>query len=163
MLCDQFGLNPDYVDSRIKTAFYNGSPVDNMETAIIQDGTTLALSAAMPGLVGATLRSGGVLSPFRASISFRPDDVKASRADKGAVFMKLFNLLIPEIGPAFLKQGILIEKTELNSFLKDQKPNFWAQCQSVFLDDHFIDYENLVLNGVPGDHNFLLLAVDIQK
>lgn len=163
MLCDQFGLNPDYVDNRIKTVFYNGSPVDKMETAIIEDGTTLALSAAMPGLVGATFRSSGLLSPFRASISFRPDDVKISAAKKGAVFMKLFNLLISEIGPAFLSNGILVEKTMLYSFLKEQKPIFWAQCRSVFLGDHSIDYEKLVHNGVPGEHNFVLLAVDIQK
>jgi hypothetical protein len=159
VLSDQFGINPDYVVNRIKTVFYNGKPVDNMKTAIVHDGTSLAFSAAMPGLVGATLRSGGVLSPFRASISFRGNDTEVAENKKGVVFIKLFNLLVPEIGPAFLSHGILIEKQMLNSFLKDQISNFWDQCRSILLDDHLIDSEKLIQNGVPGPDKWVLLLV----
>ncbi len=66
---DQLGLDPGYVEDRIKTVFLDGSPVDDFDTAVIRDGITLALSAAMPGLVGAVLRKGGVLASFRHSIS----------------------------------------------------------------------------------------------
>ncbi len=159
VLIDQFGINPDYVANRIKTVFYNGKPVDNMKTAIVHDGTSLAFSAAMPGLVGATLRSGGVLSPFRSSISFRGNDTEVAENKKGVVFIKLFNLLVPEIGPAFLSHGILIEKLMLNSFLKDQTSNFWDQCRSILLDDHLIDSEKLIQNGVPGPDKWVLLLV----
>lgn len=159
VLRDQFGINTDYVVNRIKTVFYNGKPVDNMKTAIVHDGARLAFSAAMPGLVGATLRTGGVLSPFRASISFRGNDGEVAENNKGVVFIKLFNLLVPEIGPAFLGHGILIEKPMLNSFLKDQTSKFWAQCRSVLLDNHPIDTEKLIKNGLPGSDKWVLLTV----
>lgn len=159
VLRDQFGINTDYVVNRIKTVFYNGKPVDNMKTAIVHDGARLAFSAAMPGLVGATLRTGGVLSPFRASISFRGNDSEVAENNKGVVFIKLFNLLVPEIGPAFLGHGILIEKPMLNSFLKDQTSKFWAQCRSVLLDNHPIDTEKLIKNGLPGSDKWVLLTV----
>jgi len=55
MLCEQFGVSPEYMEDRIKTIFLDGKTVDDVDSAIIKDGSTLALSAAMPGLVGATL------------------------------------------------------------------------------------------------------------
>jgi len=58
MLCRQFGLDPVYVEERIKTVFMDGKAVDDMDSAVIKDSSTLALSAAMPGLVGATFRRG---------------------------------------------------------------------------------------------------------
>lgn len=161
MLCDQFGLQPDYAVNRIKTIFYDGKPVDDMETAIVRDGSTLAFSAAMPGLVGATFRSGGELSPFRSTISYRPDTGQTSDSKQGVVFIKLFNLLVPEMGPAFLHKGILIEKSLLDSFLKNQSTDFWNRCSSVLFDNHPIEMEKLMYHGVPGTEKFVLLKIEI--
>jgi hypothetical protein len=157
MLCRQFGLETDYVVNRIKTIFYNGKPVDNMEAAIVQDGSTLALSAAMPGLVGATFRSGGVLSSFRAAISYRPDECKIADSREGMVQIKLFNLLVPELGPGFLKQGIFVQKTLLDSFLKEQNEDFWNHCQSVLLDDSPVEIKELIKSGLSGSGEFVWL------
>jgi hypothetical protein len=162
MLCDQFGLESDYVVNRIKTIFYNGKPVDDMETAIVHDGATLALSAAMPGLVGATFRSGGVLSPFRSTISYRPDDCKTPDSGEGAVYIKLFNLLVPEIGPGFLKRGIFVQKTLLDSFLKEQDSDFWSRCRSLLLDDAPIDAGGLIINGIPDSMELVFLKVTAE-
>ncbi len=159
MLCDQFGLEPDYVVNRIKTIFYNGKPVDDVETAIVQDGSTLALSAAMPGLVGATFRSGGVLSPFRAAISYRPDECKSSDVGEGTVHVKLFNLLVPEIGPGFLKRGIFVQKSFLDSFLKEQDSDFWYRCRSLLFDDIPIDVKDFRKTSIPGSREFIYLKV----
>ncbi len=162
MLCNQIGLSHDYLDNRIKTVFYNGSPVDNVEKAIVKDGTTLALSAAMPGLVGATFRSGGVLSSFRATISYHPNETETAEGKKGVIFLKLFNLLIPEIGPAFLRKGILIENTSLNSHLKDQSPKLREQCRVVLLNNQPMEPEQLLLQGLPEANGWTLLTVKIQ-
>lgn len=159
MLCEQFGLEPDYVVNRIKTIFYNGKPVDDMETAIVHDGATLALSAAMPGLVGATFRSGGVLSPFRSTISYRPDECKTSDSEEGVLHIKLFNLLIPEIGPGFLKKGIFIENTLMNSFLKEQQPDFWNRCRSLLLDGVLIDVREQKTISIQSSMKFIYLKV----
>jgi hypothetical protein len=65
LLCEQLGLSPEYLEERIQTIFLDGRPVDDVNSAIIEDGSTLALSAAMPGLAGATLRKGGYYAPMR--------------------------------------------------------------------------------------------------
>jgi len=59
LLCNQFDITPEYLSDRISTIFLNGKPVDDVESAIIKDNSILALSGAMPGLVGATFRKGG--------------------------------------------------------------------------------------------------------
>jgi hypothetical protein len=163
ILCDQFDLEPDYVLNRIKTIFYNGKPVDDIETAIVEDSSTLALSAAMPGLVGATFRSGGVLSPFRASISYRPGDYNKADYEEGIVQIKLFNLLVPEVGPGFLKRGIFVRKTCLDSFLKDQNPDFWSRCRSVTLDDNPVEIKDLIKSGIPGFMELVYLKVTMAQ
>jgi len=94
LMCDQFGMMPDYLSDRINTIFLNGKPVDDVASAIINDGATLALSAAMPGLVGATFRKAGCLASLRGSITYREASAPLSVCQEGTVTLKLFNLLI---------------------------------------------------------------------
>ncbi len=160
MLCDRFGVDPAYALGRIKTIFLNGKPVDDMEKAIVRDGCSLALSAAMPGLVGATFRSGGVLSPFRAAISYRPDESGDSGSQVGAVHLKLFNLLVPEMGPAFLKRGIFVDKNLLEEFIRKDGPDFARRAGRVVLGDKETSLEELAINGISGAKGFANLKVE---
>ncbi|MCX5908268.1 MAG: hypothetical protein NTY64_14075, partial [Deltaproteobacteria bacterium] len=59
LLGEQLGLAPDYLEERVQTLFLDGKVVDDLENAFIRDGSVIALSAALPGLAGATLRRGG--------------------------------------------------------------------------------------------------------
>lgn len=113
LLCDQFGLLPDYVTDRINTIFLNGKPVDEVKSAIVNDGATLALSAAMPGLVGATFRKSGCLASFRGSITYRGTEEGPAACFDGSVTLKLFNLLLSEMGPLVLARGIWIDGVQL--------------------------------------------------
>ncbi len=70
LLCQQFGIPEDYLDERIKTIFLNAKVVDDVSSATVNEGCTLALSGAMPGLVGAILRSGGFYASMRSQISY---------------------------------------------------------------------------------------------
>ena len=65
------GLSPEYVDKRIQTLFLNGKAIDNPDTALLKEDSTLALSAAMPGLLGATLRKGSYYARMRNEISYQ--------------------------------------------------------------------------------------------
>lgn len=130
MLCDQFGVNADYIDNRIKTIFLNGHPVDDVDSTIIDDGSTLALAAAMPGLAGATFRRGGDLASFRSTITHQEGTVPVKRQN-GIIVIKLFNLVIRELGPTFLKAGILVSKNQLSDFFTQQSQDFLKACKSV--------------------------------
>ena len=116
LICDQLGIPDDYLEERIQTLFLNGNVVDDLDSSIIKEGSTLALSGAMPGLAGATLRRGGFYASFRSQISYNENP---SRVDEGNhwVVLKFFNLIVRDLGPAFLEKGIWMEGEKLQKFL----------------------------------------------
>ncbi len=109
-LVDDLALDPGYVARRVQTVFLDGSVVDDLDVARLHDGATLSLSAAMPGLVGATLRRGGYYARMRADVSWH-DGAEPERGASGApgtILVKLYNLLIREIAPSLLRRGVLV-------------------------------------------------------
>jgi hypothetical protein len=121
LLCEQIGIPKDYLDNRIQTLFLNAKAVDNVDTATVADGAVIALSAAMPGLVGATLRKGGAFSGLRAAISQRDSDV-AEGLTRGSITLKLFNLVAQEMGPALLARGALYLGKSFGDYLDTAAP-----------------------------------------
>jgi hypothetical protein len=142
MLCDQFGVETDYVMNRIQTIFLEGKPVDDAQTALLKDGATLALSAAMPGLVGATMRCGGYLGAFRGTITHNSADDDAVSCSDGMVTIKLFNLLVGELGPQFLKRGIWIPEKSFLDFLNRQANEQPMPFKSIKKGDREITLKN---------------------
>ncbi len=112
-LCDRLMIAPDYVDNRIQTILMNSRAVDNVDQVRIADGDVIALSAAMPGLAGATLRRGGHLAPMRSTISQAGTGSGADTRQKGIVTLKLFNLVAKEVGPRILSGEICIKAGDL--------------------------------------------------
>lgn len=121
LLIDQFAIPADYVTDRITTIFLDNSPVDDLDRSIIQDGSRLTLSAAMPGLVGATMRRGGFYAALRQGISHMVG-TGVTTGKYGNVRLKLFNLLLAELGPLVLARGLLLEREELAELLQNM-PN----------------------------------------
>lgn len=110
------GLDTETIDRKIKTVFLNNSPVDDLAGAIIDDQDALAFSGAMPGLVGTTLIRGGHLAAMRDGITYRPHETEAAPSEI-MVLIRLFNLLIKELGAGFLKKGVLFNPAENPSVL----------------------------------------------
>ena len=133
-LVDELGVDPEYVRSRITTVFLDGSVVDDMETAWLHQGSRLALSAAMPGLVGATLRKGGYYAAMRGAITLTEEqEVTPAAGQRVEVTVKLFNLLIEELGPQLLAHGIALSPTEALSYLGPQAAVLPADASEVWL------------------------------
>ena len=119
-LCGQLGISEDYLDQRIQTLFLDFHPVDDVNTAVVRDGSTLALSAAMPGLVGATMRKGGRYAAFRQDISQCREDDDVCKA-AGRVTLKMFNMVASELGDRFLEAGVEIDAEDLK-WIADRNP-----------------------------------------
>ena len=130
LLCDQLGINENYLEERIKSIFLNGKVVDDVNTVIVEDDATMALSGAMPGLVGAILRTGGYYAPMRGQISYDKSSGE-SQLKKGKVTLKLWNLVVKELGPIFLQRGVFIEKKELQSFIQRNRETLMTGCRSA--------------------------------
>ena len=90
-LVRQLGLNPEVIDENIQTVFLNGKVVDDLDSAILTDGASLALSGALPGLVGATMRRGGFYASLRNPITFQGGP-GFQGSQKGKIVLKLFKL-----------------------------------------------------------------------
>src|SRR6185369_92588 len=92
--------------------FLDNRPVDDLERSLVHQGSRVTLSAAMPGLVGATMRRSGFYASLRQGIS-HAEPGGESEAGEGTIRLKLFNLLLPELGPVILGRGILLRPAEL--------------------------------------------------
>ncbi|NVL91793.1 MAG: hypothetical protein HWN71_01990 [Desulfobacterales bacterium] len=154
LLCHQLGLSPEYLEGRIQTILLDGRPVDDVESAIVKQGSILALSAALPGLVGATLRRGGYYAPLRSHIS-HSEAASSQPIQEGMISLKLFNLPLDELGSTFLKKGIWINGRDLADFLKRQPDAFWSRCKGATVDGKKFDLDKLAKMKWPDRHVFL--------
>ncbi|MBU1713502.1 MAG: hypothetical protein KKD47_10425 [Proteobacteria bacterium] len=135
-------IEQDYLDNRIQTIFLNGKPVDDVNSAIVTDGSTISLSAAMPGLAGATMRRGGTLAAMRSGISYTPVET-GSGSCEGKITVKFFNLISKELGPEFLNRGIIIEGSTLSGFIGSNRKIIEAGLFSAGTDGVKIETEKL--------------------
>jgi hypothetical protein len=141
VLCNQFRLSQDYLRQRINTIFLDGKPVDDVDTAVIRNSSVLALSAAMPGFVGAAFRKGGFYAAMRRNIS-HVEDFSPNTADEGYFCLKLYNLVAPELAALFLNPGILVESDALQHFLENRSEKFWSGCLKCMVNDREVDLDN---------------------
>ena len=118
LLIDDLGIEKNYLEEKLNTVFLDGSPVDDIGTALIRNGTVLALSSSMPGLAGATLRRKGIFSEMRRSITYDGQSLEAPPVKKGSITIKLFNVLARDLGPVLMTHGILIEALLLAEFIR---------------------------------------------
>ncbi|RLB64961.1 MAG: hypothetical protein DRH08_08685 [Deltaproteobacteria bacterium] len=151
LLTGQFGVAEDYVLERITTLFLDGKAVDDLETSYVKDGSTVALSSAMPGLVGTTMRRGGHLAAMRGEITCQSQQQPES--GPGKVKIKLFNMVMAEQGASFLAQGAQLSNDELKSFLDEQDDSFSQSFGTVILGGRQIDPANLKKHARLADPN----------
>jgi hypothetical protein len=150
LICEQFHISPDYLKQEIKVFFLNYSPVDNLDEAIIRDGATVALSAAMPGLVGASMRSGG-LSWMRSSITYHDEGGDLSEGE-GIIQIKLFNQVMADLAELFLRRGVYVKSSFLADFLQRFDEDFWLGFSSITKSGEIMNRSGLIdfLNSDPG-------------
>ena len=140
-LCDDLGLSPEYVDKRIQTLFLNGKAIDKPDASLLKEDSTLALSAAMPGLLGATLRKGSYYAKMRSEISYQEQSTGVT-VHEGFVLLKLFNLLPAEVGPAVLARGIWLKGEELSQFLKNLPDDVLGMCSEAKADGQAVNLKD---------------------
>lgn len=126
LLCGQLGIEPEYLDTRIQTIFLNGQVVDDPDLAVVPPGSTIALSAAMPGIAGAMLRKKSRYAPMRTELTCPSPSRSPEPRVEGDVVLKLFNLLQQELGPGFLRRGIRISGSALRELLEGRWNPFRA-------------------------------------
>lgn len=162
MLAKQWDISAEYAAERITTIFLDSRPIDSLATAMIREGSVIALSGAMPGLVGATMRRGGYYAPFREGITYH-DSVGEVSGRIATVRIKLFNLLLPELGVGFLQRGILIPAVELSAFFRRRSDSFWPGCRSALLDNFPLLPPSLLEDKLFAEESLIRLGVNFPN
>ncbi|MFH1980719.1 MAG: hypothetical protein ABIL58_02630 [Pseudomonadota bacterium] len=151
MLCGQLGIAPDYVEGRLQTVFLNGKPVDDIDAARAGAGDMLALSAAMPGLVGATMRRGGRYAVFRQGITYTGEADCPLDPEPICLTLKLFNLIAAELAPVLLKRGVWIDGDRLADHMALMGSAVWDAMAGARID------------GTPAGQQTLALALRARR
>jgi len=136
------GVSPAYLKDRVQTVFLDGSALDDFSTAVVRDGATLALSAAMPGLAGAVLRRGGFYAAMRRQISYE-GSAKTQVGGEISATLKLFNLVARDLGPELLKRGIRMSGSRLQDFIARQGRWLWKGCVAAEADGRSLEAEKI--------------------
>jgi hypothetical protein len=158
-LCERLGLNPSYVSEQITTVFLNGTPVDDLDLALIRDGDRLSLSGALPGLAGALMRRSSVLAPLRGTCP----DRRAPAPDagrEGTLWIKLFNTVLDDLGPGVLRQGVLVRPERLKEILCLQGAGPFQAKAKILLNGSVVEPETLeqALSSREGLVSFAVLT-----
>jgi hypothetical protein len=142
LVCGELGVAPEYLDDRIQTVFLNSKAIDDVATATVTPGSVLALSAAMPGVAGATLRKGGRYAPMRQAISYETAADPACRT-RGTITLKLFNMIAREIGPAIMQRGVRLSASRLASLIVKNADDLALAVTGLLLDDRPVSLAEL--------------------
>jgi hypothetical protein len=142
LICKQLGIHEDYLAQRIQTIFLNSKVVDDIDIALVDKGSTLALSGAMPGLAGAILRSGGIYAAMRIQNSPGEDNFSC-QAQPAKITLKLMNMVAKELGPVFLQQGICLKGPTLREFIERRTDDLQAGCMACELNGQPVDFTSL--------------------
>ena len=126
------GLDVEFLAHEVQSIFCNFRPVDSLETSHVHEGTVVALSAAMPGLVGAVMRKDGVLASLRETITDHGEDtVAADDALQVLVWFKAFNTLREHLARLLLRRGVLLPMQRAETLLRELPENFWKKSRGV--------------------------------
>ncbi len=131
----------DRLKERVQTILLDGRPVDDLAAWAVGPGSVVALSASLPGLAGATLRRGGKYASLRSSITYTEAAREGDGSGSGFATLKLFNLLINELGPLLLQRGTLVPASLLVTLLRSG--SLPGQCTRIEMDGIALDADQL--------------------
>lgn len=160
-LVDACCMDEDYIAEKIKTILINGGPVDDIFNTGLVGGTTCAVSGAMPGIAGAMMRMGSPYAPMRESITVKPSGSPESEKEI-LVTLKLFNVVMHDLGPDFLKNGILVDKERVLELFSSHGEEISSGCRAILFNNVPLDPRILAGGGPAGISELVKLKVETE-
>nr|WP_320012980.1 hypothetical protein [uncultured Desulfobulbus sp.] len=148
------GFSAEYIEKNLQTIFINGVAADSLTQEMI-DGTTVALSAAMPGLAGAIFRRQGIHGSLRSK---QLSDEVHETTEGGFLTLKFFNSIALDRVEDLLMGGVQISGKALRNFASTRAHLFEPPVE-LFLDSEKMSYPD-VLDKVE---ELELLEVRLKK
>ncbi|MBN2655615.1 MAG: hypothetical protein JXR86_01040 [Spirochaetales bacterium] len=102
-------LSREQMEKEVQTLILNNGCVDEPEVRQLITGDTLVLSGAMPGLVGAMLRSNSPIKAMRTTIS-ETSSGRDESVPEGMIRLKLFNTVLTDHKRDLVNCGFYIDE-----------------------------------------------------
>lgn len=128
------GIDPSYVEEKLQTVFLDGHPVDDLDRAVVRPGPVLALSAAMPGLAGATMRRGGYYAPLREGITHGEGTATEGNGEKGVVVVKLFNRPLADLAETLAAHPLLAPADAVDGLAPEVAEGGWVRLTVTLVE-----------------------------
>ncbi|MBM9536329.1 hypothetical protein [Desulfobulbus alkaliphilus] len=142
-LLDLPGFSKEYIERTVQTIFINGVAADSLDREL-PPGSTLALSAAMPGLAGAIFRRQGLHGSLRSQT---PEKPVAPPGQSGYITLKLFNMIAADRILDLLKHGICVTGLSLVAFAANREALLQPPA-ALFLDHEPVSPRELLQAAV---------------
>ena len=126
-LQETLGIDALYVEERLQTVFLEGHPVDDLDRALVRPGAVLALSGAMPGLAGATMRRGGYYARMREGISYSGADAAEGDGRTSFVVVKLFNRPLADLAETLAARPLLVPADAIDGLDPEAADGGWVR------------------------------------
>lgn len=110
-------LDDGYIENNIGTILHDGKPVDDIDEWKIFESSSVAISAALPGLFGAAFRKQGKFAALRPQCA-SVDNGSQPAGRQITITLKLFNITARELGPKLLRKGVRMSKESFLSLWK---------------------------------------------
>ena len=133
------GFSADYIEENLQTIFINGVAADSLTQEMV-DGTTVALSAAMPGLAGAIFRRQGIHGSLRSK---QLSDEVHETSEGGLLTLKFFNSIALDRVEDLLAGGVQISGKALKNFAGTRAHLFEPPVELI-LDNQKLSYPDLM-------------------
>lgn len=141
-ICELVGVCGEYAQKHIQTIFLDGKAIDDLEEAMLGSGSRLALSAALPGLVGATMRRGGFYSRLREGITHQAETASATVDDTPfRLQVRLFNAVGRDLAEIFLQYGVVVPATTMKTFFLSRPALFFQSLRQASLHGSHLPVE----------------------
>lgn len=108
------------------------------------------------------MRRDGFYACLRESITYRAEGV-AVETRQGTITVKLFNLLMDELGPVFLRKGIIMGRSALVSLFQARKEDFWKGIKDVRLGDKSITPDKLMEESTYNNCDHLTVCINTRN
>ncbi len=140
------GFSSEYIEKTVQTIFIDGVAADSLDRSL-SAGSTLALSAAMPGLAGAIFRRQGLHGSLRSQPTAK---VATNPSAAGFITLKLFNSIAADRVGDLLIHGIHISGKALHDFAARREHLFQPPVRLSFAGQ-VLDFAKVlgVTAGIP--------------
>lgn len=141
-LTEYCNIPESYIAEKIKTIFHNGNPVDDIKTVKLYEGSVLAVSGAMPGIVGAMMRIGSPYAPMRESITEKGNE-KKNAGESIYIKLKLFNSILKDHGERFAGEGVIFDKEIIKGII--------MKCENASGKKFLLSIDNTIMASSETD------------